>query len=311
MYKLKPERSQIAASDPNHPNPFMFTGRQFDVETGLYYYRARYYSPDLGRFLQTDPVGYGYAYCGNNPLNAVDPTGLILERLSFSQGNGVTPPTVLTLERWCDGKIIETKDFSDLAEFYKWGEEHVEQIREVSPAGSVLSGGNTKIFLALKVLEFLNVFSSVEISLIEGAGWSIVDNTGRRERRFGNSGNGYDAGIKRIWWNPNETFWYPGGSLRDGIDFIRKYRWTKYPAEAGLAHELGHANETLIYGTTSEEYAIMRENGARYAFHTTVPGWWKTWPRPLRGYKDLDSDVEWAWIFYNRTYYFFKHWENH
>ena len=31
----------VAAEDPNHPNPFMFTGRQFDVETGLYYYRAR------------------------------------------------------------------------------------------------------------------------------------------------------------------------------------------------------------------------------------------------------------------------------
>jgi RHS repeat-associated protein len=57
MYKLKPERSQIAASDPNHPNPFMFTGRQFDVETGLYYYRARYYNPYIGRFLQTDLRG--------------------------------------------------------------------------------------------------------------------------------------------------------------------------------------------------------------------------------------------------------------
>ena len=44
-------------SDPNHPNPFMFTGRQFDVETGLYYYRARYYNPYIGRFLQTDLRG--------------------------------------------------------------------------------------------------------------------------------------------------------------------------------------------------------------------------------------------------------------
>jgi RHS repeat-associated protein len=62
-------------------NPYLFTGRQFDYETELYYYRARYYNPDIGRFLQTDPVGYQdgmncYAYCTNNPLNYSDPTGL-------------------------------------------------------------------------------------------------------------------------------------------------------------------------------------------------------------------------------------------
>ena len=37
-------------------NPYMFTGRRFDTETGLYYYRFRYYKPDIGRFLQTDPI---------------------------------------------------------------------------------------------------------------------------------------------------------------------------------------------------------------------------------------------------------------
>ena len=60
--------------------PFLFTGQRFDPETGLYYYRARYYSPSLGRFLQTDPVGYKddldwYAYVGNDPTNKTDPTG--------------------------------------------------------------------------------------------------------------------------------------------------------------------------------------------------------------------------------------------
>ena len=71
---------QVAASDPNHPNRFMFTGREFDKETGLYYYRARYYNPEIGRFLQTDPTGYGdgmnlYRYCRNNALNLRDALG--------------------------------------------------------------------------------------------------------------------------------------------------------------------------------------------------------------------------------------------
>jgi RHS repeat-associated protein len=59
---------------------FRYTGRRLDPETGLYYYRARYYSPVLGRFLQTDPVGYGpdldlYTYVGNDPLDKNDPSG--------------------------------------------------------------------------------------------------------------------------------------------------------------------------------------------------------------------------------------------
>ena len=62
-------------------NPYLFTGRRYEPETGLYYYRARYYAYDIGRFLQTDPIGYDdnlnvYAYCGNNSLEWVDPYGL-------------------------------------------------------------------------------------------------------------------------------------------------------------------------------------------------------------------------------------------
>ena len=39
-------------------NPYPFTGRQLDEETGLYFYRARYYDSVKGRFLQRDPGGY-------------------------------------------------------------------------------------------------------------------------------------------------------------------------------------------------------------------------------------------------------------
>lgn len=65
-------------------NPYMFTGRRIDQETGLYYYRARQYSANLGRFLQRDPIDIEfkngrnhYAYVSNNPVNRIDPLGLL------------------------------------------------------------------------------------------------------------------------------------------------------------------------------------------------------------------------------------------
>jgi RHS repeat-associated protein len=67
----------------NITQPYTYTGREFDPETGLYYYRARYYDPKAGRFLQRDPIGFAggdvdlYAYVQNNPVNWMDPWGLI------------------------------------------------------------------------------------------------------------------------------------------------------------------------------------------------------------------------------------------
>jgi len=61
-------------------NRFQYTGRENDG-TGLYYYRGRYYSPTLQRFISEDPIGFlgginVYAYVGNNPLRYADPLGL-------------------------------------------------------------------------------------------------------------------------------------------------------------------------------------------------------------------------------------------
>jgi RHS repeat-associated protein len=69
-----------AASGEASGNPHQYTGRENDGG-GLYYYRARYYSPELGRFISEDPLGFGggdanlYAYVRNSPTNLTDPSG--------------------------------------------------------------------------------------------------------------------------------------------------------------------------------------------------------------------------------------------
>ncbi|MBV1928596.1 MAG: hypothetical protein KUG81_03690 [Gammaproteobacteria bacterium] len=76
-------------------NPYLYTGRRFDTETTNYYYRARYYDPGLGRFLQADPLGISaglnvYAYVGNDPFNFTDPSGLLASEVS-SRGFSLFP----------------------------------------------------------------------------------------------------------------------------------------------------------------------------------------------------------------------------
>jgi RHS repeat-associated protein len=67
--------------DPNFVQPYTYTSREFDAETGLYYYRARTYDSTAGRFLQQDPIGFAggvnfYAYVGNAPTTFIDAWGL-------------------------------------------------------------------------------------------------------------------------------------------------------------------------------------------------------------------------------------------
>ena len=92
----------------------MFTGRRWDEYTGLYYYRMRDYSPDLGRFLQPDQLRYIdtmniYAYCANNPINSVDPMGLA-SGLGFQAPNPIDVLADGATEDWGGGQPTEPKD---------------------------------------------------------------------------------------------------------------------------------------------------------------------------------------------------------
>jgi RHS repeat-associated protein len=122
-------------SDVN--NRYLFTGREYDPCVGLYYYRARFYNPSIGCFMQTDPIGILpdgeidnsfdpllrhvdidvlYEYVGNNPLNWIDPWGL--EALSV-----IMQVRELATSGWSDFEIAEELGYP-VEEIAKMRREH-------------------------------------------------------------------------------------------------------------------------------------------------------------------------------------------
>ncbi|EKD44333.1 MAG: Wall associated protein [uncultured bacterium (gcode 4)] len=104
-------------------NVRLFTGREYDKEIGLYYYRARYYSADLGRFISRDPIGTAdnvnlYSYVGNSPVMYVD--GMGLEKTLIFWGEDYLS-NELTRLWWPDNFKLKAEAYRDYL-ISLWGE---------------------------------------------------------------------------------------------------------------------------------------------------------------------------------------------
>ena len=109
---------KLSASTGTLTNPFQYTGREFDPETSLYEYRARYYDQNSGRFLSEDPIrgsngpnrsamddsANPYVYVLNNAVNYVDPSGLYILKPGIPAPTGAlaAPPYVRRGLPWLD-----------------------------------------------------------------------------------------------------------------------------------------------------------------------------------------------------------------
>ncbi len=89
---------------------FQYTGQAWMPEIGMSYYKARMYSPSLGRFMQIDPSGYNdgpnwYNYVHSNPINGIDPSGLddaipsVIENGGGGGDAGIAPPIIVNGDR--------------------------------------------------------------------------------------------------------------------------------------------------------------------------------------------------------------------
>jgi RHS repeat-associated protein len=109
-------------------NPFAFTGRVYDSESGLYYYRARYYDPELGIFVSPDPypkalenpqVFNEYAYVENDPANLVDPLGLSSLTQHYLRQQ-IAPPFFLYPVRAPGESLTSPQFWNRMANDYQW-----------------------------------------------------------------------------------------------------------------------------------------------------------------------------------------------
>ena len=108
----------LSESNPSQGDRFKFTGREYNPELGIYYYRARWYDPSTGQFISQDPIGFQagdpnlYRYVNNAPGDWTDPSGLVPKLILRLDGSVISinipegQDAIKFIQKYYPGSII-------------------------------------------------------------------------------------------------------------------------------------------------------------------------------------------------------------
>ncbi|GAA2564300.1 hypothetical protein GCM10010435_40740 [Winogradskya consettensis] len=149
-YTYGPFGNVTATGDDTNPNPYKFTGRE-DDGSGLLYYRARYYSPVLQRFISEDPLGVNsgdanpYAYVFNQPTALRDPEGTKPTSSNPASGcggpNSFTPDTEIAMDGGSHKRIADVK----IGDLVRAGNTETGTVESRPVAGLITGEGDKKL----------------------------------------------------------------------------------------------------------------------------------------------------------------------
>lgn len=265
--KLALADSKNPLSIPKILSPdFAYTGQYYDKESGLYYYKNRYYSPEIGHFLSQDPMGMVngpnvYAYVTNDPLNWIDPMGTEKQDRGFwgtawdyTLGN---PHVQGGLQAF--GGIIETTAGAALGVATSW-----------TGIGAVAGGVVAVHGLDTTQAGLRKMWSGEDVDTLTSGGLQAV-------------------GVPRGWANGIDTTISIVGSLGAGVATagVRAGAMVvpKALGEVGAVGEIGtEASETFYRGMSQADHAVLSKTGA-------LPGTFETMISKSQAFASKYGDV--------------------